>query len=681
VLRRLKNRLTFELERFVVRSPLHRLLFIALLIAAVSLAAGLLARRTSAPFTSDADAIWWAFLRLTDPGYLGDDQGAGLRFISTIVTVLGYVLFLGALIAIMTQWLNATMARLESGLTPIAANDHIVIVGYSGRTAAIVKELLLSEERVARFLDARGARRLKIVILAERVDAQTVQDLKDRLGSLWRPRQIVLRSGTALRIEHLHRVDFLHAAAILLPSSEFSGKKTSTRDGQTIKALRATSISSRALRAERLPLVVAEVLDERHAGTAERAYGGPSEVLGTDALIARLLMQTVREPGSAQVYDELLAPATGNDIYIRRLPQLDGQAFATVARSFDEAIVVGVLRYVDGRPDAILAPAETFVVEEGDELVFVAKTFDACTPGRIERAATPSALVGPSRPPRPPRRVLILGWNHNVPAMLHELASDRCDGGVHEVDIVSSKAASERAATLPDAFGLVRVRQLEIDYAAPGEIARLEPARYDNIVFVASDRVDSPNESDARTLLGHLLLEEALAPADRRPSVVVELASVENVALLGHGSADAVVSSVIMSHILTQVALRRGLHAVYMELFGAGGAELVLRAPSDYGIEVSDLSFSEIEAAARTRGDIAFGFRLRGELDLAPGRAQRVNVGAGDRIVAITRLDGPRASLASQRTSMHAPRQRELSEGMAALESAEQPSPTRNRRG
>ena len=37
------------------------------------------------------------------------------RLVSTAVTVLGYVLFMGALIAIVTQWFAQTMRRLESG--------------------------------------------------------------------------------------------------------------------------------------------------------------------------------------------------------------------------------------------------------------------------------------------------------------------------------------------------------------------------------------------------------------------------------------------------------------------------------------------------------------------------------------------------------------------------------------
>ena len=62
---------------------------------------------------------WWAFLRLTDPGYLGDDEGNWRRVVSTWLTVSGYVLFMGTLIAILTQWLNRTMRALEQGLTPI----------------------------------------------------------------------------------------------------------------------------------------------------------------------------------------------------------------------------------------------------------------------------------------------------------------------------------------------------------------------------------------------------------------------------------------------------------------------------------------------------------------------------------------------------------------------------------
>src|SRR5689334_22509526 len=103
MLRRFWNRFWFELERFVVRGLLHRVVFIGIAILLISVGGGLIAVRLTPAFENTGEAIWWAFLRLTDPGYLGDDRGAALRTLSTIITVLGYVVFLGALIAIMTQ--------------------------------------------------------------------------------------------------------------------------------------------------------------------------------------------------------------------------------------------------------------------------------------------------------------------------------------------------------------------------------------------------------------------------------------------------------------------------------------------------------------------------------------------------------------------------------------------------
>jgi hypothetical protein len=142
--RRLLDRLRYALERLFMRGAQYRLLAVAALIGLISVTGGALAMLASGAFDSFGEAVWWAFLRLTDPGYLGDDVGTLNRTVSTILTVLGYVVFLGALVAIMTQWLNARMERLESGLTPVVRNDHVLVLGWTNRTDAIVRELLLS---------------------------------------------------------------------------------------------------------------------------------------------------------------------------------------------------------------------------------------------------------------------------------------------------------------------------------------------------------------------------------------------------------------------------------------------------------------------------------------------------------------------------------------------------------
>jgi hypothetical protein len=211
----------FLLERWLQRGVLHQLLLMAGLVVAVAVLGGLLAWLVSPEFESPTKAIWWAFLRLTDPGYLGDDEGLALRVISTVVTVLGYVLFMGSLIAILTQWLAGTMRDLERGLTPISMVDHVVVLGWTSRTPEVVLQLLSGKGRLRRFLARTEARRLRIVVQAPEVDAQLRLELRTGLGPEADNGQIYLRSGSALDEDDLARLDLERAAAVLVPGDEF----------------------------------------------------------------------------------------------------------------------------------------------------------------------------------------------------------------------------------------------------------------------------------------------------------------------------------------------------------------------------------------------------------------------------------------------------------------------------
>ena len=162
--------LQFALERWIQKGIIAQLLFTAGVVGLVAVAGGLVAWATTPGFDDHWSAIWWAFLRLTDPGYLGDDQGFALRVISTVITVAGYVLFMGSLIAIMTQWLAATMRRLEIGVTPISMRGHVVILGWSNRTPEVIRKFLQARGRLARFLDRKHARKLQVVVLGDSLD-------------------------------------------------------------------------------------------------------------------------------------------------------------------------------------------------------------------------------------------------------------------------------------------------------------------------------------------------------------------------------------------------------------------------------------------------------------------------------------------------------------------------------
>lgn len=624
----------FELERLVLSGPIHRLFVIALAILAISAFAGYLAYAVASNrFEDMPDAIWWAFLRLTDPGYLGDDEGTLIRTISTVVTILGYVLFLGALIAIMTQWLNQTIERLHQGLTPIAQRKHILILGWTNRTPTIIEELILSEGRMKRFLRRIGRRSLRIVVLVEDLRPSVVQDLKDRLGEMWNPGQIIFRSGSPLRVEHLDRVDFLNASVIILSFPEFLHDNASARDERTMKILLSISSAAAARGESKAPMVVAEIVDGRKEALARRAYGGPVEILASDRLISRLIAQSVRHPGLSSAYAELLSHVEGNEIYVRECPELEGRELASVHSAFSRGILLGLVR--ESEFLSLTVALSGLRIGQSDRLVVLAENYASAAPGPAKEWSPPPVSTLPALEVRSSRRILLLGWNHKVPALLEEIAGYRRES--FEIDIVSLVSIGERE-TMIGRNGVdlqrTRVRQVEADFTSLVDLAKQNPASWDNIVLVGSDWLDSEAESDARTILGFLVLEELLGQADRRPEILVELMDPANVPLL-RTRADVLISPLILSHMLTQIVLRPELAPVFDELFGPGGIELTLRPARD--LLWSSATFEELSAIARAAGEILIGIRpAGGKIVLNPPKEGRWSPAEGDEVVVLS---------------------------------------------
>ncbi|MGB5571726.1 MAG: hypothetical protein WBM81_20735, partial [Sedimenticolaceae bacterium] len=499
---RLKNSLLFRLEQTMVRGPAARFALLLALVVLVATVAGLLAHALAPGFESAVDAIWWAFLRLTDPGYLGDDQGVAKATISTAVTLLGYVLFTGALIAILVQWLGETMDRLEQGLTPVAFDAHFVLLGWTSRALTILQEILVSQGRVERFLHQRGARRLRVALLAERADASLGQHIKLELGADWNDRQIILRSGTPLRLDDLARVDFAHAGAILIPAADTTANSTLDADTRTVKTLMTMGAALEETPPEEPPLVVVELQDMRHASTLRALYPGPMEIIAGDETISRLVVQNVRHPGLSHVYGEFLSDASGSQIYVREGPQLAGVSVQQLAYAFPEGVLLGVVRPRGDDFQALLNPPDDLRLEANDRIAVLAPSYGA--------AAPPETIdVVPDLPERPApecealgrRRVLVLGWNHRVPALLEEFAAYA--GEAFAIDIVSQVSAAKREKRIKaEAFATERleIRQLEFDYTVAAYLEGVDPAGYDNLVLLPSERLKSEVESDARTI-------------------------------------------------------------------------------------------------------------------------------------------------------------------------------------
>jgi hypothetical protein len=638
-----RNAVKFRVERFILRGAHYRLLLIGALIGLISIVGGLLAFSTTTDFSSPAEGIWWAFLRMTDPGYLGDDEGFLLATISTIVTILGYVLFMGSLIAILTQWLDQTIRELESGLTPIAQKSHILILGWTNRTPTIVRELVISEGRVRRFLQRHGVRRLRIVILSDEVTAKHRQDLHDLLGAEWDDRQIIFRSGTPLNIEHLRRVGFLNAASVILPGSELGSGGSDAADMRTMKTLLSVSTMSEG---SDLPLMAAEVFDARKIPVARNTYAGRVEIIASDSVISLLIAQNVRHKFLSHVYTELLAHGEGsNEVYIRDWPSFGGSRLQDLGDAFPRAILLGVLRTEEAQVRPVLNPPAGFTLQEDDRLVFIARSYQHTEPLSGD-APHPMDKRTPAKPYRKTqeRRILLMGWNDKVPALINEF--DSYESERFKMDVLSAIPKDERERKM-ERYTLqprqVRLTHLEGDYAAPSDLLRIDPKQYDNVVIVGCDWLPSKEEADARTILGLLLLRDILRGHSKKPQVLVELLDPQNHSIFRHEQEEVLVSPMLVSHVLARVALRPDLNAVFHGLFSSGGAEIVFRPADAYKLVGREVSFRDLQTAVAAEGDTAMGIRMDAEsllpaggVYLNPDREERWRLQPTDEIVVLT---------------------------------------------
>jgi hypothetical protein len=146
------------------------------------------------------------------------------------------------------------------------------------------------------------------------------------------------------------------------------------------------------------------------------------------------------------------------------------------------------------------------------------------------------------------------------------------------------------------------------DYTVPDVLRSHNPAKYDAVLLVGSDRLESGAESDARSIIGCEVLRSCLTDERKRPRIVIELMDPDNGPLLEGQEVEVLVSPQLLGRALAQVALVPELCSVYDDLFGAGGAELAVHHAHEYGIDNEGaLSFAALRDRAARMGHVLLG--------------------------------------------------------------------------
>jgi len=189
----------------------------------------------------------------------------------------------------------------------------------------------------------------------------------------------------------------------------------------------------------------------------------------------------------------------------------------------------------------------------------------------------------------------------------------------------------------------VECHHSQADYMVEGALRGLIEQRFDSILLISSDRLESGEEADARAMVGYLIVDELLRERTQRPQLLLELSDPANEALVVRKRGETIVGPTILSHLMAQIAQRRELGLMFEHLLTTGGPELVFRDMQDYPMQ-SVTTFADLEAVVALQGDTALGiYRAKADaegrrLQLNPARDRPMRLGEGDQLVVLATL-------------------------------------------
>jgi voltage-gated potassium channel Kch len=271
------------------------------------------------PATADGElsffgAIWQSVLHALDPGTVVGDDTAHWWFVAVGfgITIAG-ILIVTALIGVLTTGLDAKLAELRKGRSPVIESNHTVLLGWSDQVFTIIPELV--EANV-------NQRRSCIAILADRDKVGMDDEIRARIGST-RNTRVVCRSGSPIDPDQIALVNPQEArSVIILPSAD--DEVAEDRDAHLVKILLAVS---RSREGQTAPCpVVSSVGDPRNLTAARLAGGKDAHIIDATDVGSRLIAQTCLQSGLSVVYTDLL-DFGGDEIYFQEEPRLVGSTY------------------------------------------------------------------------------------------------------------------------------------------------------------------------------------------------------------------------------------------------------------------------------------------------------------------------------------------------------------------
>lgn len=624
---KLSQKLRYKFDNTMSRGSGALMLWLAILTTVmIILATAIVLIFSIFPETDDAasmdvsETLWQTLMRAMDAGTVAGDMGWGFRILMFIVT-LGGIFILSTLIGILSSGIDEKLDELRKGRSFVVEKNHQLILGWNSKVFTIINELA----------NANGnQKRPRIVVMANEDKTVMEDEIKEKCTNLLHTK-VICRNGDPIDTHDLSIINLNETKSIIILSSETAPDA----DAQTIKNLLA--IVNHPDRKKEPFHIVAEIREQKNILVGQIVAKDEVEMLLTDDLVSRIMVQTCRQSGLSVVYTEITG-FDGDEIYILPEPKLIGQPFSEILFKYNDSTILGV-QLPKGKIK--LNPPMDMKLEQGMKLVALTADNDTL----IINAPTPTireeaiVFVAEERPAI--EKTLILSWNRKGPAIVREMSNYVPPGS--ELLIVSNHSSVENDYKKMTISENLSVKIKEADPSDRKVLEELAVSEFTQIIVLSNTEKLNLQEADSQTLITLLHLRDVLDKNGKNVRIVSEIMDMRNRELASVTKADDfVVSDKLIAQMVSQVSETKELVQVFDDMFDADGSEIYLKPMSNYIKSGVEIDFFTVVESAKRQNRIAIGYRIMAQqydkeacygIVLNPVKSATVSFSPADKII------------------------------------------------
>ncbi|XP_015691300.2 probable ion channel CASTOR isoform X2 [Oryza brachyantha] len=570
-----------------------------------------------------SDCLWLSWTFVADSGNHANSEGFGPKLVSVSISIGGMLVF-AMMLGLVTDSISEKFDSLRKGRSEVIEQSHTLVLGWSDKLGSLLNQIAIANESLG------GG---TIVVMAERDKEEMEADIAKMEFDL-KGTAIICRSGSPLILADLKKVSVSKARAIVVLAEEGNADQSDARALRTVLSLTGVKEGLRGH-------IVVELSDLDNEVLVKLVGGELVETVVAHDVIGRLMIQCARQPGLAQIWEDILG-FENCEFYIKRWPQLNGMQFEDVLISFPDAIPCGV-KVASYGGKIILNPDDFYVLQDGDEVLVIAEDDDTYAPAPLPKVKE-AVYIDIVHPERNPQKILLCGWRRDIDDMIVVLDAFLAPGS--ELWMFNDVPEMDREGKLIDGgLDFSRLESITLVHREGNAVIRrhlesLPLESFDSILILADESVeDSAIQADSRSLATLLLIRDIQAKrlpyreamvshvsqgsfcegswigemqqASDKSVIISEILDPRTKNLLSVSKiSDYVLSNELVSMALAMVAEDRQINDVLEELFAEQGNEIQIRPSDLYLREEEELNFFEVMLRARQRKEIVIGYRL-----------------------------------------------------------------------